>query len=139
MSAKDLNRITLTARLTDDPELKSTPSGTSICELRVASNSRRKENDEWVDKPNFFNVLTVGKLAETVVAHLTKGRRIAIDGRLEHREWFKDDQRREAVRIYAEDINFLDPRPSDPADGQPVDNAELAGVAGSPDEADIPF
>ena len=60
MAASNINRVVLTGNLTRDPELRSLQSGTSVCSLRIASNSRRKENGEWVDKPNYFSVTVWG-------------------------------------------------------------------------------
>ena len=58
MAATNINRIVMTGNLTKDPELRSLPSGTSVCELRIACNTRRKDqaSGEWTDKPNYFNV-----------------------------------------------------------------------------------
>ena len=58
MAATNINRVVLTGNLTSDPELRSLPSGSSVCKLRVACNTRRKNGStgEWEDKPNYFNV-----------------------------------------------------------------------------------
>ena len=60
MAASNINVVVITGNLTKDPELRSTGGGTSVCELRVAVNSRRKEGQDWVDKPNYFNVVVFG-------------------------------------------------------------------------------
>ena len=70
----NINRVVITGNLTDDPELRSTPSGTAVCDLRVACNTRRKDGEEWVDKPNYFNVTVWGGQGESVARYLTKGR-----------------------------------------------------------------
>jgi single-strand DNA-binding protein len=92
MAAININRVTLTANLTRDPELRTTPSGMSVCSLRVACNTRRKDSasGEWVDKPNYFDVTVWGAQGENCANFLSEGRPVAIDGRLEWREW--DDQ-----------------------------------------------
>jgi single stranded DNA-binding protein len=74
--------------LTQDPELRSTQDGTAVCNLGVATNTRRKDSasGEWVDKPNYFDVVVWGAQGENVARYLTKGRPVAIDGRLEWRE-----------------------------------------------------
>src|SRR5688572_29433120 len=64
MAATNINRVVLTGNLTRDPELRSLPSGMSVCSLRIASNTRRKENNEWVDKPNYFSVTVWGAQGE---------------------------------------------------------------------------
>lgn len=110
MSSFDINRVVLVARLTRDPELRALPSGTSVCSLRVACNSSRKDADgEYVERPNYFDVSVYGAAAESVSRYLTRGRCVAIDGRLEWREWENAAQeRRQAVSIVAETVRFLD-------------------------------
>ena len=89
MAATNVNRVVITGNLTRDPELRSTPSGTAVCGLRVAVNTRRKNNStgEWEDKPNYFDVTVWGAQGENCAKYLSKGRGVAIDGRLEWREW----------------------------------------------------
>ena len=104
----NINRVVITGNLTADPELRSTPSGTSVCNLRIACNTRRKDGEEWVDKPNFFNVTVWGAQGENVARYLSKGRPVAIDGRLEWREWeAQDGSKRQAVDIIADSVQFL--------------------------------
>ena len=88
MSMSNINHVVLTGRLTSDPELRLLPSGTSVCELRVAVNARRREETgEWVEKPNFFDVVVYGASGENVAKYVHKGRPVAVDGRLDWREW----------------------------------------------------
>ena len=84
MAATNINRVILTGNLTKDPELRSLPSGTAVCRLRLACNTRRKDasSGDWVDKPNFFDVTVWGKQGENCAQYLSKGRPVAIDGRL---------------------------------------------------------
>jgi single-strand DNA-binding protein len=110
MSQVNINRVVLTGNLTADPELRTLPSGTSVCKLRLACNTRRKDSasGEWVDKPNYFDVTVWGGLGETVAKHTAKGRGVAIDGRLEWRAWETDNgAKRQAVEIVADTIQFL--------------------------------
>ena len=108
MAASNINRVVLTGNLTRDPELRSLQSGTSVCSLRIASNSRRKENGEWVDKPNYFSVTVWGAQGENCARFLSKGRPVCIDGRLDWREWQgQDGSKRESVEIVAESVQFL--------------------------------
>src|SRR6185312_1901462 len=84
----NINRVVLVGNLTRDPELRHTGSGTPVCSLRVAVNSRRKdETGQWADKPNYFSVSVFGNQAESCAQFLAKGRPVAVDGRLEWREW----------------------------------------------------
>lgn len=110
MSAFSINRVVLVGRLTRDPELRSLPSGAAVCSLRLACNGARKEADgTWGERPHFFDVSVFGGTAETVAAHIRKGSRVGIDGRLEWREWeTAEHQRRQAVSVVADTVQFLD-------------------------------
>ena len=110
MSQVNINRVVITGNLTADPELRTLQSGTSVCKLRVACNTRRKDSasGDWVDKPNYFDVTVWGSLGETVAKYTAKGRPVAIDGRLEWREWDTDNgAKRQAVEIIADSVQFL--------------------------------
>jgi len=150
MAATNINRVTMTGNLTRDPELRTTPGGTSVCSMRIACNTRRRDaSGEWVDKPNFFDVTVWGAQGENCAQYLSKGRPVAVDGRLEWREW--DDQsgnKRQSVDIIAESVQFLGSREGSENGGRftpqsdvPADTADFnkapAG-AGAADD-DIPF
>jgi single-strand DNA-binding protein len=144
VSTTNINRVTLTGNLTRDPELRSTPSGTSVCSLRIASNTRRKDgtSGEWVDKPNYFSVTVWGAHGENCARFLTKGRPVAIDGRLDWREWTgQDDTKRESVEIIADTVQFLGSAPETNGSGDaPTPAAAPVSDDGSaPDADDIPF
>jgi single-strand DNA-binding protein len=110
VAATNINRVIITGNLTSDPELRSTGSGLAVCSLRVACNGRRKDNQsgQWVEKPNFFNVTVFGAQGENCARFLSKGRPVAVDGRLDWRE-YTDGQgnNRQAVEIIAESVQFL--------------------------------
>lgn len=142
MATSNINRVTITGNLTRDPELRELQSGNSVCSLRIASNTRRKVGGEWQDRPNYFNVTVWGAQGENCHRYLAKGRPVAIDGRLEWREWeAQDGTRREAVEIVADSVQFLggpdNGNGSAPAD-VPVDTADFA-PAGVDSDDDIPF
>jgi len=126
----NINRVVLVGNLTKDPELRPT-SGSSLCKLRIAVNTRRKdETGQWVDKPNYFDVTVWGNQAESCAQYLSKGRPVAIDGRLEWREWDATDGsgKRQAVEIVAENVQFLGSR--DSAGGGAEPQFVPAGAAG---------
>jgi single-strand DNA-binding protein len=136
--SQNINRVVLTGNLTADPELRSTPSGTPVCSLRVACNTRRKEEGEWVDKPNYFNVTVWGGQGENVARHLTKGRPVAVDGRLEWREWeTQDGSKRQAVDIIADSVQFL--HSGNGSGGSSEDSGPEAVPVGVGAEEDIQF
>ena len=161
MAASNVNRVVVTGNLTRDPELRNLQSGTSVCKLRVAVNTRRKSaGGEWEDKPNYFDVTVWGAQGENCATYLQKGRPVAIDGRLEWREWEgQDGNKRQSVEIVADTVQFLGSRDGSgaqgggggngggftggsdiPADTSDFDSASPAGVgaSGSSDD-DIPF
>jgi single-strand DNA-binding protein len=135
MSSFNINRVVLVGRLTRDPELRALPSGNSVCALRIACNSSHKEADgEYSERPNFFDVSVFGAAGESVSSHMSKGSRVAIDGRLSWREWeAADESRRQAVSILADTVQFLD-APADHDGAGAEDEPDLAGV-GSPEIA----
>jgi single-strand DNA-binding protein len=153
MAATNINRVVLTGNLTRDPELRTLPSGMSVCSLRVACNTRRKDgaSGDWVDKPNYFDVTVWGAQGENCANYLSKGRPVAIDGRLEWREW--DDQngnKRQAVDIIADSVQFLGSREGGENGGRftpqsdvPADTGDFqqapVGAGGSTADNDIPF
>lgn len=106
----NINRVVLVGRLTRDPELRALPSGKSVCSLRIACNSSRKDPDgEFAERPNYFDVSVYGAPAESVSRYTRRGSRVGVDGRLEWREWETSEQeRRQAVSIVADTVQFLD-------------------------------
>lgn len=159
MAASNINRVIVTGNLTRDPELRALSSGMSVCSLRIATNTRKKngQTGEWEDKPNYFSVTVWGRQGENAAQYLSKGRPVAIDGRLDWREYqTSDGQKREAVEIIADNVQFLSspgeggggtgggfaPRSDVPADT--ADFAPAAAVGGgngqqTPADDDIPF
>jgi single-strand DNA-binding protein len=152
VAASNINVVVVTGNLTRDPELRSTGSGTSVCSLRIAVNTRRKGSDgNWEDKPNYFDVTVWGAQGENCANYLSKGRPVAIEGRLEWREWeTKEGQKRQNVEIIANSVQFLGSRDGSGGGGNgngftpqsdvPADTSDFegAGVSGG-SEDDIPF
>jgi single-strand DNA-binding protein len=159
MAGGNINRVVLTGNLTRDPELRTlSSSGNSVCSLRIACNGRRKnqETQQWEDQPNYFDVTVWGAQGENCAKFLTKGRPVAIDGRLQWREWTdKDGNKRQSVDIVAESVQFLGGRDdagggngngfSSSARAQesdvPIDTGdfERTPVGASASDDDIPF
>jgi single-strand DNA-binding protein len=137
LAASNVNVVVITGNLTRDPELRHLNSGTAVCKLRVAVNSRRKDGQsgEWVDKPNYFDVTVWGAQGENCANYLAKGRPVAVEGRLDWREW--DDQagnKRQSVEIIANTVQFLGSR-----DGSGGGNGNGGGGGGfSPPQSDVP-
>ncbi len=150
MAGTNINRVVLTGNLTRDPELRSIPSGNSVCSLRLAVNTRRKDaSGQWVEKPNYFDVTVWGAQGENCANYLAKGRPVAVDGRLEWREWQdKEGNKRQSVDIIADSVQFLGSRDGAENGGRfvpqsdvPADTGDFApapAAAGAADD-DIPF
>jgi single-strand DNA-binding protein len=115
----NINRVVLVGNLTRDPELRQTPSGTPVCGLRIAVNTRRKDSSgQWTEKPNYFDITVWGQQGENCAQYLSKGRPVAIDGRLEWREWdAQDGTKRQAVEVIADSVQFLGGRGDGAAEG----------------------
>ena len=161
MAASNVNVVVITGNLTRDPELRHTGGGTAVCEMRIAVNTRRKEGNDWVDKPNYFDVVVFAGQGENCANYLSKGRPVAVEGRLEWSEWEAKDGsgKRQAVRIIANTVQFLGsrdggggggggnanggggftPQSDVPADSSDFESAPAGGGGGGSSEDDIPF
>ncbi len=128
----NINRVLVTGNLTKDPDLNEY-NGTKVCRMRVAVNNRVKTGSEWTEKACYFDVTTFGKQAENCKQYLSKGRPIAVDGRLDWNEWEKDGQKHQAVSIVAVSVQFLDSGRQDESRSEPVASTSPAG------DDDIPF
>ena len=106
----NINRVVVSGNLTRDPELRQLPGGNSVCKLRMAVNTRKKDRDtnQWSDVANYFDITVWGAQGENVARYLTKGSALLVDGRLEWREWqAQDGTNRQAVEIIAENTQFM--------------------------------
>jgi len=152
MAATNLNRVIITGNLTRDPELRHTNGGTAVCSLRVAVNTRRKDQStgEWVDKPNYFDVTVWGAQGENCAQYLSKKQPIAVDKRLEWREWQdQSSNKQQSIDIIADSVQFLGSREGGENGGRftpqsdvPADTADFAQApvaAGGATDDDIPF
>jgi single-strand DNA-binding protein len=125
-----------------------------VCSLRIACNSARKETDgEFAERPNYFDVSVYGAPGEMVSRYMRRGSRVGVDGRLEWREWeTAEQQRRQAVSIVADTVQFLDgpgersrPGLADAEDGPDEevvsvdDDGEPVGVGAGAGEDDLVF
>ena len=138
--ASNINRVVLVGNLTRDPELRHTPSGTAVCKLRIAVNTRQKDatSGEWGDKPNYFDVTVWGNQGENCAQFLSKGRPVGIDGRLDWREWdAQDGTKRQAVEIIADNVQFLGSRDGGGGGGEGGGNQFVPAAAAAAENADF--
>ena len=142
-----INSVVLVGNLTRDPELRHTPSGMAVCSLRLAVNTRRKDQatGEWGEKPNYFDITVWGQQGENCAQYLAKGRQVGVQGRLEWREWdAQDGTKRQAVEVIAETVQFLGSRAESEAGGGQfvpagATAAQSADFPPSAADDDIPF
>lgn len=123
-----INRVVISGNLTRAPEARATQGGTAILSFGVAVNDRRKsaQTGEWEDYPNFVDCTMFGARAEAVGRYLSKGSRVAIEGKLRYSSWERDGQKRSKLEVIVDEIVWLDSRPQEapapaPAAPAPVD------------------
>jgi single-strand DNA-binding protein len=155
---RDIATATLSGNLTRDVELRALPSGSDVARLRVASSTRRRTAEAWVDKTNYFTVEVHGAQARACLEYLQKGSRVVVEAELDWREWTdQQDNKREAVTFRARQVLFEGGRPASavaadgseqqngagpetaaPADGEPV-GVSASEADGSASADDLPF
>lgn len=147
-----INRVIVSGNLTRDPELRATASGMPVLGLGIAVNDRRRnqQTGEWEDYPNFIDCTMFGARAESVSRFISKGSKVAIEGKLRWSQWERDGQKRSKIEIIVDDIEFMS-RNSGSSNSSytsrqetPANNTSNASVAtpvvdGSVYDEDIPF
>ncbi len=107
-----MNSVCIVGRLGRDPELRQTGAGKAVASMSIAVDGAKGQAPDW------FDVVAWDVLAETAARYLTKGRQVAITGRLQTRSWeTPDGQKRKTVEIVAARIDFIGPRPDDGSGG----------------------
>lgn len=104
-----INRVNISGNLTRDPELRVTSGGTQVLSFGVAVNDRRRnpQTGEWEDYPNFVDCTMFGTRAEAVRRYLSKGSKVAIEGKLRYSSWEKDGERRSKIGVIVDEIEFM--------------------------------
>ncbi len=147
-----INRVIVSGNLTRDPELRATASGMPVLGLGIAVNDRRRnqQTGEWEDYPNFIDCTMFGARAESVSRFISKGSKVAIEGKLRWSQWERDGQKRSKIEIIVDDIEFMSRNSGSsnssytPRQEAPANNTSNASVAtpvvdGSVYDEDIPF
>ena len=108
-----MNKITLIGNLTHDPEVRSTPSGVTICTFTIAVN-RRFANQSGEKQTDFFRINAWRQLGDTCARYLQKGRKVAVIGELQARTYeAKDGTTRMSLDVSADEVEFLTPKAAD--------------------------
>ena len=133
---KAINKVILLGRATRDTELRATGNGTPVSNIRLATNRVvRGKDGELTEHPQYHTVICWERLAEQTGKHVTKGRLIYVEGRLESRSFTdKDGKEREVTEIIAADVQFLD-GPGDKRTDLPPDDRDDIAL----DDLEIPF
>jgi len=108
--AASVNKVILIGNLGQDPELRYTPGGTAVADLRIATNRRYKTRDgDWQEETEWHSVVVWSKQAENCKEYLAKGRTVYIEGRLQTRSWDdqKSGQKRYKTEVVADTVQFL--------------------------------
>ena len=143
-----LNRVLLMGNLTKDPELRYTPSGTAVANLRLAVNSTFKDQaGQRKEETCFVTIVAWGRQAETCNQYLKKGRSVFVEGRLIYRSWEAEGKTRSTMEVRADRVQFLGgpggpggpARPREEAEVARPEAAEPEAVPEGDAEADVPF
>ena len=107
-----INRVLISGNLTRDPEMRATAGGTQVMSFGVAVNDRRRnqQTGEWEDYPNFVDCVMFGTRAEALSRYLSKGQKVAIEGKLRYSTWERDGQRRSKLEVVVDELEFMSPR-----------------------------
>lgn len=107
-----INRVIISGNLTRDPELRATAGGMQVMSLGVAVNDRRRnaQTGEWEDYPNFVDCTMFGTRAESLARFLSKGTKVAIEGKLRWSQWERDGQKRSKLEVIVDDLEFMSSR-----------------------------
>ena len=135
------NRIILIGRLTRDPELRYVPSGAPVASFTLAVD-RPFRDQQGNRETDFIDVVAWRKLAEQVSQYMSKGRMVAVEGRLQIRSYeTQDGQKRKVAEVVADGVRFLDRggRAAGPAEPSAPAPQEEAAPAGGADDEDVPF
>lgn len=107
----DFNKVILIGNLTRDPEVRYTPAGTAVADLRIAVNNRYKQGDEVKSEVSYIDIVVFGRQAESCGQYLSKGNGVLIDGRLRERRWDTEDgQKRSKYEVVAQNVRFMPKR-----------------------------
>lgn len=130
-----INKAILMGRLTRDPELRHTGSGTPVCSFSIAINNGSGENQTT----DFINCVAWNKTAEFVDKYFSKGRMIALVGRIQTRSWDgQDGKKNYATEVVANEVSFCDSKKeTDVAENTADNDEDFAPLEGIPD--DLPF
>ena len=145
--SNDLNKVIIIGRLTRDPEMRYTPSGTAVASFSLANGKTFTQTGEKKEQVSYFDCIAWSKLGEVINEYCKKGQKIAVEGRLQQSRWDdQDGKKRSKVEIVIENFQFLEGK----SEGQKEESADKkveSGFNGKParfeenpfSDDDIPF
>lgn len=134
-----LNRINLMGRLTRDPDLRRTQSGTAVASFTLAVERDFKDKQTGEKATDFIDIVSWRQTAEFVSQYLTKGRLAVVDGRLQLRDWTdKDGNKRRNAEVVADSVYFADSRRSEESPAAASSGEEQFAEL-SEDDGELPF
>lgn len=104
----DINEATIMGNVTQDPEIRFTPSGTAVINFSVATNRSYKSGNEWKEEVTFHNVVAWANLAQQLSTRIKKGTRVHVTGRLQTRTWESDGRKNYRTEIIASNVLLID-------------------------------
>ena len=103
-----INSVTVAGNIGGDPELRSTQSGKSVLRFGVAVNDRVPDgNGGWTDRANWVDVIVFGNRADALSRFLSKGAKVAVQGKLRYSQWERDGQRRSKLEVVADEVELM--------------------------------
>jgi single-strand DNA-binding protein len=126
----DVNKVLLLGNVTQDPDLRFTPSGSAVLSFGMATNRRYKKGEEWVDDTTFHNIVIWGNQAQSIAPRIKKGTRMYLEGRLQTRSWDGNDGQKKYKTevVVSGDVSLLSRYNEGP-------QSELAAVTPSKEKA----
>ena len=140
-----INKVLISGNLTRDPELRNTSSGMPVLGFGIAVNDRRRNSQtgEWEDVPNFIDCTMFGSRAEAISRYLSKGTKIAIEGKLRWSQWERDGQKRSKIEVIVDEIEFMTVRDNSARQSASYEATPASAIPAAPAasvyEEDIPF
>jgi len=113
--ARGYNKVNLLGTAGKDPEIRATPSGTSVATVSLAVNERVKQGDQWTDHTEWVNLVSFGRTAETFRDYVKKGTGLFIEGKLQTRSWDKDGQKQYRTEVVVNEVILLGSKPESDA------------------------
>ncbi len=135
-----INRVIISGNTTRDLDLRATTNGSLVGTFSVAVNDRRKNSQtgEWEGVPNFVDCILFGARAEKLQQYMTKGTKVAIEGKLRYSSWEKDGVRRSRLEVVVDEIELMGRKSSQSAPNSPQATPQPQADPEMANE-DIPF